>query len=328
MRPPKEADMNTAIDAYLQAVGVTDGVVAREVACEVCGEHDHDVVVDEVETLEGRTDKLPVVACRHCGYLYQNPRFNRGFYQAYYEKHYRRTLFGSTAPAKDFIADQLRRGVHLYRSLAPYLPKGGRMLDVGCSSGGMMVAFAKQGWQVAGNDPDANYAAYGRAHLRLDIETVCAEDMCLPAARFDLITIIGSLEHVYDVNQVLARCRQACAPNGLLLIEGRAHGYGVIKGHFSHNHRRYLTLDSIEMLMLRHGWNPILSTDAPLCGPTRPGAVHVLGKACEPIHAQTLRALMAQRWPQRRIRAIGALEGLKGFVGGLAVNSLVEGEVR
>ncbi|CAM2171633.1 Class I SAM-dependent methyltransferase [Paraburkholderia sacchari] len=304
------------LSAYLDAVGIVDGVTSQTVDCEVCGHAGHDVVVNTVATVEGRFDRLPVVACERCGFLYQNPRFNAGFYQAYYERYYRQALFGQTQPERDFVLDQMRRGEHLYRSLKDHLPQTGRMLDVGCSAGGMLVPFAKRGWTVVGNDPDAAYAAFGRQHLQLRIDTVAAEEMRLPEAHFDLIVIIGSLEHVYDVDRVLALCRRACAPGGQLFIEGRAFGYGVLKGHFSHNHRRYLTIESIEMLMLRHGWVPVLSTDAALCGPTRPGAVHVLGKAGEPMERDVLVDLIAVRWPDHGSRTRRALANLTGFAGG------------
>ena len=70
-----------------------------------------------------------------------------------------------------------------------------------------------------------------------------------------------------------------------MFIEGRALLGGVALGTFSHTHRRYLTLRSIGLLMRKHGWEPILSTDEPLTGPTRPGGVYVLGRASEPMNA-------------------------------------------
>ncbi|NRR30615.1 class I SAM-dependent methyltransferase [Oxalobacteraceae bacterium] len=273
---------------YLRGVGIVDRVSAATLPCEVCGGAEHAVLVDTVEVGNARFGRLPVVGCANCGYLYQNPRFNQEFYERYYDKYYRLMLFGDSAPEQDFLLDQVRRGEHLYRSLAAQLPKQGRLLDVGCSAGGLMVPFAKRGWEVLGTDPDSTYVEFGKRRLGLRIEAMPAEAMDLPEAGFDLIVITGSLEHVFDVNRVLALCRKACAPDGLLFIEGRALNYGLIKGHFSHNHRRYLSLHTIELLMLKHGWTPILSTEAALCGPTRPGAVHVLGRAGAALDAAAL----------------------------------------
>ncbi|HAT32260.1 MAG TPA: class I SAM-dependent methyltransferase [Janthinobacterium sp.] len=273
---------------YLRGVGIVDHVSAATVACEVCGGDEHEVLVDTVDIGNDRFGRLPVVGCVNCGFLYQNPRFNQEFYDNYYDKYYRLMLFGDSAPEKDFLLDQVRRGEHLYRSLASRLPQQGRLLDVGCSAGGLMLAFAKRGWEVLGTDPDSSYVEFGKRRLGLRLQAVPAEAMQLPEGGFDLIVITGSLEHVFDVNRVLALCRKACAPGGLLFIEGRALNYGLIKGHFSHNHRRYLSLQSIELLMLKHGWTPILSTEDPLCGPTRPGAVHVLGRAGDALAAAAL----------------------------------------
>jgi SAM-dependent methyltransferase len=280
--------MENYLHTYLESVGIVEGISAHSVDCEVCGHHEHELLVEKVETGPDRFARLPIVACTQCGYIFQNPRFNKAFYDAYYDKYYRLLLFGESQPERDFMIDMVRRGEYLYRSLKQYLPQRGRLLDVGCSAGGLMVAFAKRDWEVLGTDPDGAYVPYGKEKLGLDIYPISAEDMVLPDAHFDLIIITGSLEHVFDVNKVLSICRRASKPEGLLLIEGRALGYGIQKGYFSHNHRRYLSIATIELLMLKHGWSPILSTDDPLCGPTRPGGVYVLGLACEPMDDASL----------------------------------------
>lgn len=297
---------------YLQSIGIVDDVVASQPPCEVCGGTSHQTLVEQVETGTDRFGRLPVVGCTNCGYVYQSPRFNKAFYDTYYDKYYRLMLFGESQPEKDFLLDQVRRGEHLRRSLSEYLPQKGRLLDVGCSAGGLMVSFAKHGWEVLGTDPDSGYVNFGRNRLGLRIEAMSAEDMVLPEAHYDLIIITGSLEHVFAVNRVLELCRKACAPGGLLYIEGRALNYGILKGFFSHNHRRYLTLHSIELLMLRNGWTPILSTEAPLCGPSRPGGVHVLGRAAPPLDAQGMQREIDAGRRDRLEDLASKLAGLKG----------------
>lgn len=268
---------------YLESVGIVEDIRSFSVACEVCGCLEYETLVNEVEIKLNHFAKLPVVACSKCSFIYQNPRFNKEFYSKYYDKYYRLMLFGDSHPEKDFLFDQEQRGEYLYRSLSNYLPQKGRVLDVGCSSGGLMLAFARRGWQVLGTDPDAAYVEYGRQHYGFDIRLTSAEDMKLPTKHFDLIIITGSLEHVFDANCVLNICHNACSSNSLIFIEGRALNYGIQKRFFSHNHRRYLTSHSIELLMLKHGWMPILSTEEPLCGPTRPGGIYVLGQAISPV---------------------------------------------
>lgn len=268
-----------SVKNYLSLLGMRGDYVPEKIGCEVCGSSKLFTLSPSVIGPAGNTVDLPVAGCGECGHVFQQYRFDVQFYQDYYDKFYRFNLLGKSAPEKDFFLDQVSRGNYLYKSLSKWIPEKGCLLDVGCSSGGLMIPFAKRGWTVRGNDPDTGYAEYGNT-LGLQIEAVSAENM-IPNLPCDLIIINGSLEHVHDANKVLKKCRAAAAPEGLLLVEGRALGYGMQQGFLTHNHRRYLTPSSIELLMLKHGWNPLFTTDAPLCGPTRPGAVFVLARAGE-----------------------------------------------
>lgn len=262
---------------YLGLLQMSQDYQATSIPCEICDSSASVTLLEQVNGPQEKAVALPVVGCTQCGHIYQAYRFDSQFYQDYYDKFYRLNLFGDSTPDKSFFHDQIKRGDYLYKSLSQWLPERGRLVDVGCSAGGLMIPFAKRGWQVKGNDPDSAYAQYGKM-LGLNIETVSAEEMTTEQ-QADLIIINGSLEHVYDVNQVMAKCQAMAAPQGLLLIEGRALGYGMQQDYLTHNHRRFLTPNSIELLMLKHGWTPILTTETPLCGPTRPGAVFVLGRA-------------------------------------------------
>ncbi|HEU4729818.1 MAG TPA: class I SAM-dependent methyltransferase [Kofleriaceae bacterium] len=276
--------MEPYLQSYLEHIGITDGVTASMHACELCEAAEFVDLVDVVEIGKGESGKLPIKCCARCGLVMQNPRFNREFYSRYYDKYYRTILFGSSEPDRAFLADQVRRGEKLYASLAGagHLTGAGKLLDVGCSAGGLMVAFLKRGWTGLGTDPDAGFVAHGRDKLQLPLVRCDAEDMELAEREYDLVIITGSLEHVYDARRTLGLCRRATRPGGLLFLEGRALGQALINGQFSHNHRRYLTASSLELFMWLHGWEPIWTTDQPLCGPTRPGGVYCLGRAIEP----------------------------------------------
>lgn len=271
--------MEQYLKEYLKYVGIIEGVTSSFVPCEICASETFLPICDYVNIGQEKLAKLPVVCCSICGFMMQNPRFNKYFYDNYYNKYYRSLLFGESKPEKAFIIDQIRRGEFLYSNLSKHLNTPGCLLDVGCSAGGLMVPFAKRGWTVLGTDPDEGYAKYGRENLNVNIETVAAEQMNLLDKQFDLIIITGSLEHIFDANITLEICRRAAKEDSLLFVEGRALNYGIINKFFSHNHRRYLTETSIELLMQKHGWQPLWSTSNPLCGPTRPGGVYCLGRA-------------------------------------------------
>jgi 2-polyprenyl-3-methyl-5-hydroxy-6-metoxy-1,4-benzoquinol methylase len=287
------------IRQYPSAVGLDGDFAPSLHPCDVCGATAFRTLVSEVDIGSGRFWPLPIMQCSRCGFVMQNPRFERRFYEEYYNKYYRLHLFGATEPERDFVTDQIRRGERLFKFLAPRFSSAGTLLDVGCSAGGLMVPFKKRGWDVTGTDPDLAYVKFGRQKLGLRIEPVPAEDMTPPLSSVDLIIVTGSLEHVFDVNRVLSLCRTASRPDGHLLIEGRALNYGIQQERFSHTHRRYLTIATIELLMKKHGWTPLLSTAEPICGPTRPGGVYVLGRASAPLSHPEF---------QRSVQECGSLE--------------------
>ena len=100
----------------------------------------------------------------------------------------------------------------------------------------------------------------------------------VPAGRFDLIVIAGSLEHVRDPREVLRRCHDAGGAGALLLLEAHGLGQAAYVGAIGHNHRRLLTGTTMALLMLDEGWTPEWITRQSLSGPTRPGSVFALGR--------------------------------------------------
>lgn len=269
---------------YLNHVGMSAvNCEHTMVPCEICSCSEFTVIRDVISLGKGRYGKLPVQACNRCGYLMQNPRFDRQFYRDFYRHYYRVMIKASVEPPQDFIDDQVLRGNLLFDYLEEnsLLPLKGAMLDVGCSSGGFLLPFRRKGWEVDGIDPDEGYVKYGRETWSLPITFDDAEEMQLEDNRYDLIIIMGSLEHVFDPNVVLEKCRKASKKGGLLVLEGRFTPLGHSKNYFNHNHHRYLRRTSIELIMKKHGWDPFITTDDLICGQTRAGNGYCIGKAVD-----------------------------------------------
>lgn len=278
---------------YLEAISMDAYAPDSVVACEVCGGVETEPVREAVRVTDKIWVRFIVVSCRRCGFLYQTPRFAPAFYRDYYARLWRTLLYGKSQPTEEYVANQIVRGAALADNLADRLPPSGRLLDVGCGVGGLMKPFLDRGWTGLGVDPDQDAVAHGASALGLPVIAQAAEDLDVEAGAFDLIIITGSLEHVYDPNAVLSRCRRAAAPGSLLLLEGHALGQAAGYGALGHNHRRLLTETSMELLMLKHGWTPELTTTRDLCGPTRPGSTFVLGRRAEPLSQPALEEVIA-----------------------------------
>ena len=237
---------------YLKHIKIDTNYKSKKINCEICGSPHNTVIRDTVSV--GNNNffaKLPVVACNQCGLLFQNPRFPEEFYRKFYSKNYRMVLYGKTVPSKEIINDQISRGELLYKRLQQFLPKSGNILDVGSSTGGVMKPFLDKGWEGLGIDPDIDYIEYGKNTLKLPVEVQDAENMTLEKNNYDLTIIMGSLEHIYDPNKTLKSCYEASKENSLLLLEGRGHPQNHSRIYFNHNHHRYFTLNSIQLMMLK-----------------------------------------------------------------------------
>ncbi len=94
----------------------------------------------------------------------------------------------------------------------------GRLLDVGCGDGSFLVLMRSIGWKVSGIEPDPVAAKLAREGHRLDVSVGNIEDIDLPEAAYDAITMQHVIEHVYEPIGVLKRAFAALKPSGVLSI--------------------------------------------------------------------------------------------------------------
>lgn len=246
--------------------------------CELCGSKKTKPLRRKISWNNNKFGILPVHCCTNCGFVFQNPRFNKDFYFNYYKKTYRDITLKTQIPPKIYLKDQKKRGEKLYKFLKPFLPNRGSMLDVGSSVGLMMKPFLKNKWLCKGNDPIKAYAEWGKNKYKLPVEWMQSEDMKLKNNSLDLIIIMGSIEHVVDLNLVMKKCERGIKKNGVLVLESRGDPLGNTKSFFNQSHHRYFFENTLQLIMIKYGFEPFLTTKYPITGPTRENTIFCLGK--------------------------------------------------
>lgn len=103
-------------------------------------------------------------------------------------------------------------------------PQGKRALDIGCGGGFLAEEFAKLGCAVTGIDPSAPTVAQARAHaaaVGLDIAYCVASGEAIPFddATFDIAYCCDVLEHVDDLDRVIAETARVLKPGGVYLFD-------------------------------------------------------------------------------------------------------------
>ncbi len=158
-------------------------------------------------------DGFTLVRCPACTLVFQDPQPDAAVLgRAYYhDEGFAQALLG------DLRATTLERA---HEKLAPLraagaLPAGGRLLDVGASSGAWLEVAADHGLRGTGVELGQATAAGARAR-GLDVRTGTLEEVLpeLADERFDLITFWDVLEHLPDPRHELRLARGLLAPGG------------------------------------------------------------------------------------------------------------------
>lgn len=96
--------------------------------------------------------------------------------------------------------------------------KAGRILDVGCATGGFLGEAAARGFQAEGVEPSADAAATARTRGGFTVHVGDLASARFADGRFDAVTLWDVIEHVPDPVAVLTEVRRILRPGGILLL--------------------------------------------------------------------------------------------------------------
>lgn len=99
-----------------------------------------------------------------------------------------------------------------------YVPNG-NALDVGCGSGVFLSVLKRYGWNVQGVEFKEVAAKAARENHGIDVFVGNLEDAKFEDDSFDFVSFHHSLEHVADINGMLAEVKRILKPDGVLYIE-------------------------------------------------------------------------------------------------------------
>lgn len=207
-----------------------------------------------------------MVRCRSCGLLRTNPRPTADSIAFYYPAEYRPHR-GNRVPQGETVRPPWRSKLaalvwRIFESNAERLPPiaPGRMIEIGCGSGGFLRRMERRGWQAEGIEfsPSAGAEAQ-RAGLSVQIGPV--EAASPPSEPSDLIVGWMVLEHLHDPVETLRTIRGWTRPGGWLVAsvpnsacwEFRAFGEFWYALHLP-NHLWHPAPESLRRVLEAGGW--------------------------------------------------------------------------
>jgi ubiquinone/menaquinone biosynthesis C-methylase UbiE len=201
-------------------------------ACDLCGGRVFQKRKTWKDLLLFGPEDWQLVSCDECSLHFINPRPTReaigSFYPNDYPAHtaiptapksWHRVVSSESGPAPGLLHRAL---LHFRQDLSWYrFPRWhgqGRVLDVGCGSGGRYLDVLKGlGWTTHGVEPSqyAVDAANAKGHAAVAGN---AEDQHFPNESIDVVTMWHVLEHTHSPRQALDACFRTLQPGGQLSL--------------------------------------------------------------------------------------------------------------
>lgn len=224
----------------------------EEVPCLCVSTHSYCVALSERYGIAS-----PTVVCLHCGLPRTSPRLTDRslgkFYTESYPKIYQyaagQTEFFPEKRVEQRFQEQKYRGEQLCRMIRSQLPTDRKpvVFDVGCSTGGALLAFRDAGCDTYGCDLGSSMFARGRAEGLTLIDG--DESVLQKHGPADFIILSHVLEHLPHPKQTLGNLRNLLNENGMLYIE--------VPGSLQFHLR---PLGMMQFLQNAHLWNFTLGT--------------------------------------------------------------------
>ena len=163
---------------------------------------------------------LRYLRCTGCGLVFQSPRMTENSLKAFYAAQYRTLVQGQEGVTEKDYRMQVGRARHLVAFVAARRERVERCLDVGSSTGALLLALqARYGCQAHGVEPGQAYRRFSQGRGLPVVPDLEALDSSLERS-FDLISMIHVLEHLPDPVGALADLRRRwLRPDGALLLE-------------------------------------------------------------------------------------------------------------
>jgi 2-polyprenyl-3-methyl-5-hydroxy-6-metoxy-1,4-benzoquinol methylase len=234
---------------------MTDGTYEFESPpCGICGGEDFELIADK--------DRYgldnPVVICRDCGLIQLNPRMTAESYRRFYRDDYRTLYTGNKTVIKhfEFLAHVGKRIMKFAKKYGR-LRRGAKVLEVGCSSGGILQTFKTRGYDVTGVDYDRDRVAFG---MRRGLNLI-EGDIFSAEGKFDLIIYSHVLEHVLDLKKELKQVSKLLNPKGYLFLDLPDMSYWLAQNNFlpclQNAHTYYFTPRTLSNVLEMSGFSRV-----------------------------------------------------------------------
>ena len=258
--------------------------------CPICGSSEIEKAFDIVDHFSTK-ETFPICDCGSCGFRFTNNFPSEDTIGKYYNSpdyiSHSDTKEGLINHLYHFFRNQmLKKKVNLVSKLVSETlskpipdseyskkskPKDNiHLLDIGSGTGYFLNAAKDKGFKVFGIEKDIKAREYSITHFGLDVQ----DEQSLwniGNESFDVITLWHVLEHMQNLNEVVAKLKSILKPNGVMIL--------ALPNHKSHDAKKYkeywaaydvprhlwhFTPHTVEKLLNKHQFKIIKQKTMPL----------------------------------------------------------------
>ena len=182
--------------------------------------------------------------CLDCNLVQSNPRPSKEFHQEFYKNHYRKLYTGedSSVDYASMESDFHTKGkiiIDVLKKAGVNNLKNFNIIEIGCSSGGILKYLEPFTNAVYGSDLDEEAIKYGQKILNLNIRV--GEKPDFPSKEKNIFILSHVLEHVFDPLEFIISIKKMLKESDFLYIA--VPGMNMVKlGNYKYDLRRYFHL--------------------------------------------------------------------------------------
>lgn len=230
----------------------------QERPCPLCEGTPHTIVSGH---MQHKLD-LQTVICDACGLVFTNPIPPEDVYNRFYVDAYAEFYGGITMalnPAKR-TQEPLKATSRLDRVEPHHSFKGSRLLEVGPGFGWFMYWARERGSEVLGIEPSSEFTRTLQDEGLPCIQGTFEQIEQSEVGTFDMIVMLHVLEHFYDPNRALQKCRDLINDGGTLVIEvpSIVQPYGSLDRYaLRYVHPTSFSPSTLAALLAKHGFEAL-----------------------------------------------------------------------
>ena len=200
----------------------------RLLPCNACGSPYH--VEEYPETSDGKVISAAysctstghashgrIVQCLCCGLVYTNPQLPRAEVLSLYSQVEDKTYL-------DNVDARVKTFTYNFDRIARYLPRSGRLLELGSYCGIFLHIARERGYEVLGAEPSVWASTYAREKLGVPSVTGGLQDVPADLPGFDVICSWDVLEHVSDPAGELRQINERLRDGGVFAFSTLDYG--------------------------------------------------------------------------------------------------------